>query len=59
MSSLREFFDTMSEHAQWRERRGEVREAQNIRDRRNAHWDLGARGDVRYQQLHAESRSWR
>jgi hypothetical protein len=59
MSSLREFFDSMSEHAQWRERRGEIHQAQGIRDRRNAHWDLGVRSDVKYQQAHDPSRSWR
>lgn len=56
----RQFFDKMSDFARWRERRGETREAQAIRDRRNKLWDRRACADVRYQQVRDESRSdWR
>jgi hypothetical protein len=56
---LREYFDKLSGHARWRERRGEVREAQDIRDIRNHGWKNGTETEVRHQQMHAPTRSWR
>jgi hypothetical protein len=57
MSSLREYFNEMSEIAHRYERRGDTVGAQKTRDIRNSRWESDTRWQTYYQQVQDDSRS--